>query len=164
MDEKPVKTVSPLTVGWREWVALPGLGVDAIKGKLDTGARTSSLHTFFIEPFREGGKDMVRFGLYPLQKSKDIEVICCAEILDRRMTSDSGGKKELRYVISTTLSLGGMQWPIEVNLTNRENLMFRFLIGRSALKGRLLVDSGQSFVLGRTLARRYRTGDKRRKK
>ena len=155
MHEKTGKDGTSLTVGWREWIALPDLGVTAIKAKLDTGARTSSLHTFFIEPYRDEGKDMVRFGLHPLQRRKDFEVICSAQVLDRRMILDTGGRREFRYVIRTTLSLKGMEWPIEVNLANREDLRFRFLIGRTAMEKRLVVDPGRSYLLGRTLAKSY---------
>ena len=145
-----------LTVGWREWVALPGLGLNAIKAKLDTGARTSSLHTFFIEPFDEDGKKMVRFGMHPLQRRKDVELICQAEVLDRRMVTDTGGNRELRYVISVDLSMAGTLWPIEMNLTNREELRFRLLLGRTAMKDRLSVDPGRSYVLGRKLSKYYK--------
>ena len=142
-------------MGWREWVTLPDLGVSAIKGKLDTGARTSALHTFFIEPYNENGKRMVHFGLHPLQRQKNVEIICRAEVLDRRMVLDTGGKKELRYVIRTSLNMAGVEWPIEVNLTNREDLRFRFLIGRTAMENRLAIDPGRSYVLGRKSAKSY---------
>lgn len=160
MDKKKPGHGVPLTVGWREWISLPDLGVKNIKGKLDTGARTSSLHTFIIDPYTEDGKNMVRFGLHPLQRRKDIEIICNAEVLDRRMILDTGGRRELRYVIRTTISLAGIQWPIEVNLANREDLRFRFLIGREAMKNRLVVDPGRSYVHGRI---RSKSSDKRRK-
>lgn len=154
-DKSTRKHGSAIAVGWREWVTLPDLGVNAIKAKLDTGARTSSLHTFFIEPYSENGKSMVHFGLHPLQRQKDIEIICQAEVLDRRMVLDTGGKRELRYVILTTLTMAGVEWPIEVNLTNREYLRFRLLIGRTAMENRLSIDPGRSYVLGRNLAKSY---------
>ena len=137
-------------------MALPGLGIPAIKGKMDTGARTSSLHTFLLETFTEGGAPMVRFGLHPLQRREDIEVFCTAAVVDRRMTSDSGGHREMRYIISTTLSLGGMVWTAEVNLTNREDMLFRFLVGRTAMHRRLVIDPARSYVHGRELSRVYR--------
>jgi len=155
MDKNTVKHGTPFTVGWREWTTLPGLGVKAIKAKFDTGARTSSLHTFFIETYNHDGKNMVRFGLHPLQRSKNVEIVCCTEIQDRRIILDSGGKRELRYVIRTTLSIAGLEWPIDVNLTDREDLRFRFLIGREAMEKRLIVDPGRSFTLGRSLAKTY---------
>jgi hypothetical protein len=146
---------SLFVAGWREWVALPELGIPAIKAKLDTGARTSSLHTFHLEPFMDKGRHMVRFGLHPLQRRKDVEVFCTTEILDQRMTSDSGGKRELRWVIGTSISFGGMTWPIEVNLTNREDMRFRFLLGRTAMEGRIIVNPCRSYADGKGLARQY---------
>ena len=140
---------APIAVGWREWSTLPDLGIKAIKAKLDTGARTSTLHTFFVEPYDKDGKEMIRFGLHPFQRRKDYEVTCSAEVLDRRVILDSGGKRDHRYIIRTTLSLAGLEWPIEVSLTNREDLRFRFLVGREAMKNRLMVDPGKSYVLGR---------------
>ena len=155
MDKKTVNAVAPLTVGWREWTALPDLGVNAIKAKFDSGARTSSLHTFFIETYGDQGKEMVRFGLHPLQRRKDMEIICSAEILDQRVILDTGGRRDLRYVIRTTLSIAGRLWPIEVNLANREDLRFRFLIGREAMENRLIVNPGRSYILGRTLSKTF---------
>lgn len=154
-EKKKTGQADAVTVGWREWTILPELGVRAIKAKMDTGARTSSLHASFIEPYRENGKEMVRFGLHPVQRRDSPELICHAEIQDRRWTMDTGGGRELRYVIRTALSLGDRTWPVDVNLTDRENLRFRFLVGRTAMEGRLVVDPGRSYVFGRALAKTY---------
>lgn len=149
MSNRKSMSNSPITVGWREWVSLPDLNLPAVKAKFDTGARTSSLHTYFIEPYEDNGKSMVRFGVYPLQRREDIEVICQAEVVDRRWTTDSGGGRENRYVIASTISMAGMDWPIELNLTSREDLRFRFLVGRTAMKDKVIVDPVRSYVLGR---------------
>ncbi len=142
-------------VGWREWLTLPELGIPAIKAKLDTGARTSALHAWFVEPFEQEGCDYVRFGLHLLQHRNDVERVCVAAVKDRRVVTDSGGHREWRYVIETSLSFMGNQWPIEITLTNRENMQFRMLLGRSAMAGRLVVDSAASFVGGRVSGRIY---------
>lgn len=138
-----------LQIGWREWVAFPGLKIPKIKAKIDTGARTSALHAFYVEPYRDKGVPMVRFGIHPRQKRTDVEIECLAEIADRRNVSDSGGHREKRYVIVSTVELGGLSWPIELTLTNRDTMRFRVLLGRTAMEERVLIDPGASFLLGK---------------
>lgn len=137
-----------MQIGWREWVALPQLNISAIKAKIDTGAKTSALHAFFVEPYDNNGQQMVRFGVHPLQKRDDIEIICEHPVKDYRRVSDSGGHFEMRYVIETQVVLGERVWPIEMTLTNRDSMKFRMLLGRTAMKG-LVVLPEKSFLFGR---------------
>lgn len=136
------------TLGWREWVALPDLCVPHIKAKVDTGARTSALHAYYVEQFERDGAPWVRFGLHPLQGSLESAVHCEAPVKDVRRVTDSGGHAEMRPVIETSLLIQDEVRVIELTLTDRETMMFRMLIGRSALKRRFVVDSGKSFLLG----------------
>ncbi|MDH3671363.1 MAG: ATP-dependent zinc protease [Gammaproteobacteria bacterium] len=137
-----------ITVGWREWVGLPELGLPTLKAKIDTGAKTSALHAFRLETYRQKGRIYVRFGIHPLQQRTDIAVTCNAEVMDERVVRDSGGHEEMRYVIATSLRIGDDAWPIEITLTDRENMRFRLLLGRSALRG-LNVDPDSSYLLGK---------------
>ena len=132
-------------VGWREWVALPQLKIAAIKVKVDTGATTSAIHADDVTFYRSQGRDMVRFKIFPLQRSSRGAIEVHAEVFDRRMVKSSNGKSELRPVIVTDLEIFGDRWPIEVTLTNRDMMGFRMLLGREALKGRLVVDPERSY-------------------
>jgi hypothetical protein len=136
-------------LGWREWLAFPELGIPRIKAKVDTGARTSCLHAFFVEPFERQGEKWVRFGIHPGQRDTSKEIMCEAPVKDQRAVRDSGGHEEQRYVIETLVTVGNNEHRIEVTLTDRDTMKFRVLLGRTAVRGRYLVDSGRSYVQGK---------------
>lgn len=137
-----------MIIGWREWLALPDLGVPAIKAKVDTGAKTSALHAFDISPFEQGGDRFVSFSVHPLQGNDDVVIQCTAPLVDRRKVTSSSGQSQRRYVIATTLQVAGRSWSIELTLTNRDVMKFRMLLGRDAMKGRLIVDPQLSLQAG----------------
>ena len=134
------------TLGWEEWVSLPDLGLHALKVKVDTGARTSSLHAAVIEPFGSEKKPQVRFLLHPDPDNPNLEVVCSAPVKDRRNVTSSNGETELRYVIETTVRIGERIWPIEVTLANRENMAYRMLLGRTAITDDMIVDPNSGFL------------------
>ena len=152
MEARPAPD-EPLKVGWREWIALPEFRVAAIKAKIDTGARTSALHAYRIEPFRRAGALWLRFELQPLQRSLTVRVVCEAPAVDERVVKNSGGSVERRYIVRTLVRLGEVSWPIELALANRDQMGFRMLLGRTALQRRVLIEPGRSFLLGARPAR-----------
>lgn len=144
-------------LGWREWLGFPDLGITQIKAKVDTGARTSCLHAFFVKPFQRDGADWIRFGIHPLQGDTNEEVHCEAPVKDQRIVRDSGGHEELRYVVETTVSIGDNQYPVEVTLTDRDTMKFRVLLGRSGIGEEYVVDPGRSYVQGKRKKKRRAT-------
>lgn len=140
---------SNMTTGWREWVGLPGLGVGWIKAKVDTGARTSSLHAFDLVEFERGGEAWVRFSVHPWQKSEADAVVHEARVHDRRAVRSSSGHAETRVVVVLRLRLVGADVDAEVTLTNRDEMGFRMLIGREALRRGYVVDPARSYLGGR---------------
>lgn len=132
-------------IGWREWLALPELGIDMIKAKVDTGARTSALHAFEVQPSADGST--VRFAMHPKQRETDTVIWCESAVVDRRLVRDSGGHEEERFVIGTNILLGSACYAVEVTLTDRDSMGFRMLLGRTALSGRYLVNSARSYCL-----------------
>jgi hypothetical protein len=141
-DRRPI-------IGWREWVSLPDLGVDAIKAKVDTGARTSSIHAFDVEEVERGGEITLRFKIHPRQRSARGEIDVELPLVGWKRVRDSGGKVEERPVVSSMIELLGDSWPIELTLTRRDLLGFRMLLGREAIRGRFTVDPGGSYYGGR---------------
>lgn len=136
-----------LIAGWREWGQLPDLGLEKIKVKLDTGAKTSALHAFDLSTFTHMGAEWLRFDVHPFQDNDNITHTCTCPIVDYRWITSSTGHSQKRFIIQTTLKLGEYSSLIDISLANRDEMGFRMLIGRNALKGQILVDSSHSFLL-----------------
>jgi len=144
------KTKEPVIIGWREWIGLPELGVEHIKVKADTGARTSALHVHKIkelEALEEGVR--LRIWIHPRQRSRAGEVVAEVVAHDQRTVTSSVGHRQDRYVITTPVSIGNRVFPIEVSLTNRDVMGFRMLLGRTALRTGFLINPRKSFLLGK---------------
>jgi len=139
------RSLLPL-IGWRETVALPELGISEIRAKVDTGARTSCLYAFDIQVCEGGDRPQVQFKVHPYQGDTEHTVATTAPLLEERHVRSSNGQAELRPVIQTLIRLDGQEWPIELTLTHRKSMEFRMLLGRQAMRGRFLVDSGRSFL------------------
>jgi len=140
-----------MRVGWREWVAFPDLGMDRVKAKVDTGARSSALHAFDVEQFERDGARWVRFRVHPRQRDDEHEVRCEAPLVDEREVKSSTGRVTLRPVVLTDLEWMGERWEIELTLVRRDQMGFRCLIGRQAMRKRWIVDPATSFVGGKRL-------------
>lgn len=134
------------TIGWREWVSLPELGIKEIKAKVDTGADNSSLHAFVMERFEEDGRSMVRFEVHPHQRKKKPSIPCVAEIVGERMVKNPGGRAERRPIIRTTLIVAGEEFEALVNLTTRDEMTFRMLLGRRTVRRNFVIDPGRSYL------------------
>jgi len=137
-------------IGWREWVTLSDLGITKIKAKVDTGARTSALHAYDVHEYMDGNKNMVRFKVHPMQRNTLSVRYAKAEVIEKRLIRDSGGKVTLRPVILTTMRVGDLKWEIELTLVNRDQMGFRMLLGRQALRGNLLVNPQKSYLFGKS--------------
>jgi hypothetical protein len=133
-------------------VGLPGLGVPWVKAKLDTGARSSALHAFDVEEIERDGGAWVRYVVRPWQRSDEDLVTVESPVLDRREVRSSSGHAEERYVVSMDVSISSRVVAAEVTLSNRDEMGFRMLIGREALRGGFLVDPGRSYLGGRPRA------------
>jgi hypothetical protein len=136
-------------IGWREWVGLPDFGIESIKVKVDTGARSSSLHAFNLQKFERDGAKWVRFKVHPVQRKKTKTIEIEAEVLEYRSIRSSNGKATRRPVILTHVELLGIVWPVELTLASRDNMGFRMLLGREAFRRRFLVDAGNSYYGGK---------------
>jgi hypothetical protein len=146
---KQTNNTNIITIGWREWLALPTLGIANIKVKVDTGARTSAIHADYIEPFDNNGALYVRFALVSNLHGASKKTVCEAPVLDKRIITSSCGDKECRYVIITKIRLGGITKEIELTLTNRSTMKFKMLLGRTALSKDFNVAPSRSYVMGR---------------
>lgn len=156
--KSPGRVASKPIVGWREWVALPKIGIGRIKAKIDTGARTSALHAYDVVVIKRQGREFVRFKVHPLQRVTRKVIDCEAPLKEWRYVTDSGGRRTLRPVIFTTVEMGGVSIEIEITLIARDQMGFRMLIGREAIKGKWVVDPAKSFIAGsRSVAVRQRS-------
>jgi len=133
-------------VGWREWISLPDLGDVLVKAKVDTGARSSALHAFDLSQFERHGARWVRFDVHPLQRKTRPSITVEAPVVDVRRVTSSSGRSQVRPVIVTHVELGGVSWPIEITLTRRDEMGFRMLLGRQAIRNRYVVDAGRSYL------------------
>lgn len=133
-------------LGWREWLSLPTLSIPHIKAKVDTGARTSALHTFALETYHsDDGTERVRFSVHPFQDDTDTVIECDCAVIGNRSVRDSGGHEQVRPFIRVPVILGPHHWEIEFSLTNRDNMKFRMLLGRTAMENRFLVNPALSY-------------------
>lgn len=137
-----------IIVGSEEWCSFPLLAIPSVKARVDSGAKTSSLHAFNIKPFKRGGQSWVSFEVHPLQNNRRVIIRCESEVVDKRSVKSSSGIAEKRYVIRTMLEHKGEKWDIELTLTNRDSMGYRMLLGREAMVGRILVDPAASFLGG----------------
>jgi len=137
-----------IIIGSEEWCSFPSLGIPAIKARVDSGAKTSSMHAFDIRTLKREGQSWVSFEVHPLQQNRKTTVRCEAPISDRRVVKSSSGDTEKRYVIKVPLKMGESLFEIEVTLTNRDSMGYRMLLGREAMQHRMLVDPSASFLLG----------------
>jgi len=154
------KRLAVPAIGWREWIALPELGIEAIKAKVDTGACSSSLHAFDVAVFRRHGQDYVRFKLHPYQRDTKTTVVTEAPLSGYRQVRNSGGQVTVRPAILTAVELLGRRWRIELTLASRNDMGFRMLLGRQAIRRRFTVDPGRSYVAGKRKRRRRRGPEK----
>ena len=149
-------------IGWREWVSLPDLKVPKIKAKVDTGARTSALHAFRLKVRSVPGGEVATFEVHPTQNSRVGTVKVQVPITGWKEVRSSNGETQRRPVIRTKVKVGNRSWPIDITLTNRDEMGFRMLLGRSAVRRRYLVDAGQSFVYPAALSPNRSTSSKKK--
>lgn len=143
------KSQSKFMIGSCEWCAFPELDIPAVKARVDSGAKTSCLHAFDIQPYEKNGVTWVRFEVHPLQKNQRISFAREAEVVDRRKVKSSSGEVENRYVIASMLKIGEFAWPVELTLTNRDSMGYRMLLGREAMRGKVIIDPDETYLLGK---------------
>ncbi|MCA9016177.1 MAG: ATP-dependent zinc protease [Planctomycetaceae bacterium] len=136
-------------IGWREWVKLPDLGIETIKAKVDTGARSSSLHAYDLHKFKRDEEEWIRFKVHPVQRKTHEVIVAEARVFEYRSVRSSSGKASLRPVIITNVELLGIVWVVELTLANRDEMGFRMLLGREAFRQRFFVDAGGSYYGGK---------------
>lgn len=151
MADKMLQTKKAVSriIGWREWISLPEWNVDFIKAKVDTGARTSSLHANEIEMYERDGDKWVSFVICPWQRNEKDAVRVDFPVLTVRDIRSSSGIAEQRPVIVAKIGLMGIVFDAELTLTNREQMGFRMLLGREAIRRKFLVNAGRSYLAGR---------------
>jgi len=149
-----VTSTPPIVIGWREWLALPELGIAAIKAKIDTGARSSSLHVDTLVVDERDGVTWLHFSVAATGRRHAPPVQCSAPAIGRRTVTDSGGHATLRWFIHTRIELGSACFETEINLTNRRNMLFPMLLGRSALGHRFAVDPAASYRCGKLASKK----------
>lgn len=154
MDSSTSPNTLPI-IGWREWLELPALGIPGVKAKIDTGARSSALHTSSFEIEDREGVPWVQFVIHPLTRSNDVELSCESPILEFRDVKDSGGHIEHRPFIRTKAKLGDYEWDIDLSLTNREGMKFRMLLGREAVASDFIIDPSTSYLIGKSKSHHY---------
>ena len=142
-------TAEMIDLGWCEWLSLPELDIPMIAAKIDTGARTSCIHAFSVEPFQRDGHTWLRIGIHPLPDNDDVEIWRELPAVDQRTVRDSGGHEEQRWVVRSSIGIGDQQWPADITLTNRDAMQFRMLLGRSAMGKAVRVNPGRKYLLGK---------------
>lgn len=145
----PAAPVPTTVAGWREWVAFPQLDVPWVKAKLDTGARSSSIHAYDIALDTIDGVDTASFEIHPWQRSDLDAVRVSLPVIDRRIVRSSTGHEEERLVVRTILRVVGHDLEADLTLANRDEMGFRLLVGREALRGSVLIDPSRSYLGGR---------------
>ena len=146
MNKVNKETKELAIIGWRETLTLPDLGIEKIKAKIDTGARTSALHAFNCQEIEQNNQKIIRFAVHPIQRDNKQTILAEAKLLEYRKITNSGGQAQVRPVILSTIVLGKHQWQVELTLTNRDVMGFRMLLGRQAVRDRFFVDPGRSFL------------------
>ncbi|MEQ8852024.1 MULTISPECIES: ATP-dependent zinc protease [Gimesia] len=149
LQSKKKQKSDPAVIGWREWISLPDLGIGLIKAKVDTGARSSSLHAYDLHRFERDQEEWIRFKVHPVQRRTHEVVEAEARIFEYRSVRSSSGKATMRPVIVTNIELLGFNWPVELTLANRDEMGFRMLLGREAFRQRFFVDAGKSYYGGK---------------